>query len=47
VKIAILTSPEQWFVPYAESLVAQIPKAKLFFRHEEINKDYAWVFILS
>ncbi len=45
--IAILTSPNQWFVPYAKELTAHINNSSLFFNHEEIGKEYQWVFILS
>src|SRR3989338_4170272 len=50
-KIAVLTSKESWFVPYAKKLVNILNdkgcKAKLFFKHEEINKEFEIVFILS
>lgn len=46
-KIAILTSPEQWFVPYAQKLLKNIEGAKLFFTHKEIEGDFDIVFILS
>lgn len=45
--VAILTSPEQWFVPHAKLLLDKIPKSKLFFRHEEISEKHDIVFILS
>ena len=42
----LLTSPNQWFIPYAQkfSSEANIP---LFFKHEEIPNDLDVVFILS
>ena len=50
-KIAVLTSMESWFVPYAGRLVAFLRnkgyKAALFFRHNEIDKEFEIVFILS
>ena len=46
-KIAILTSPNQWFVKYAKRLSAQLADSKLFFTHEDINKSYDILFILS
>ncbi|MCF7970952.1 MAG: hypothetical protein K9L22_07270 [Methylococcaceae bacterium] len=46
-KIALLTSPDQWFIPYAQELAAQLENAVLFFRHEDISEQYSWVFILS
>jgi len=46
-KIAILTSPNQWFVPYAEILTNRINDSKLFFSHKEIDESYSIVFILS
>jgi methionyl-tRNA formyltransferase len=46
-KVAILTSPEQWFVTFAEALVKKISGSTLFFRHEEVGDEYGIVFILS
>lgn len=46
-KIAILTSPNQWFIPYAKELNNQIKNCKLFFNHEDIIKKYDVIFILS
>jgi len=50
-KIAILTSKESWFIPYAKELVRKIQKngysVKLFNSHEGIPKRYSIVFILS
>ncbi|MBD3796112.1 MAG: methionyl-tRNA formyltransferase [Epsilonproteobacteria bacterium] len=46
-KIAILTSPNQWFVPYAEKLIQKIKHAKLFFDHKDIEGNFDIVFILS
>ncbi|SMM99278.1 hypothetical protein SPONN_400 [uncultured Candidatus Thioglobus sp.] len=46
-KIAILTSKNQWFVSYAKKLCNQIDNAKLFYNHKEINGNYDIVFILS
>ncbi len=46
-KIAILTSPDQWFVPYARNLQRQIAGAGLFFNHREIDECFEIVFILS
>lgn len=45
-KFCLLTSPNQWFIPYAQkfSSEANIP---LFFNHEEIPDDLDVVFILS
>ncbi|WP_348518891.1 UDP-4-amino-4,6-dideoxy-N-acetyl-beta-L-altrosamine N-acetyltransferase [Campylobacter sp. CCS1377] len=44
-KIAILTSPKQWFIPYAKELQKLI-NADLFYDHKEIF-NYEIVFILS
>lgn len=44
-KIAILTSPKQWFVPYAKQLAKKL-KARLFYSHTEIS-GFELVFILS
>lgn len=46
-RIAILTSPNQWFVPYAQELQHLIPKAQLYFSHLEMKESYEVVFILS
>lgn len=46
-KIAILTSPHQWFVPYAESLLEVFSNAQLFFDHLNILDSFDVVFILS
>jgi methionyl-tRNA formyltransferase len=46
-QIAILTSPKQWFIPYAEKLNKTIKKSKLFFDHKDINSSFDIVFILS
>lgn len=45
-KIAILTSPNQWFIPYAKELNQQIKNSKLFYNHTEIF-NFDIVFILS
>ena len=46
-KIAILTSPQQWFIPYAKEIQKKITESQLFFNHEEIKKSFDIVFILS
>ena len=46
-RIAILTSGNQWFVPYAQKLHEQIPGSELFFDHKEIDASFNVVFILS
>jgi len=46
-KIAILTTPNQWFVPYAKELQSRIKGSKLFFDHKDIEESYDIVFILS
>ena len=46
-KIAILTSPNQWFVPYAEILNKKLSSSKLYFNHEDVLENYDIVFILS
>ena len=46
-KIAILTSPEQWFVPYAKKLNNKLVNSKLFFEYEKIEEYFDVVFILS
>jgi methionyl-tRNA formyltransferase len=46
-KIAILTSPNQWFVPYASLLQKQLADSNLFFEHEKIDEVFDVLFILS
>ena len=46
-KIAILTAPNQWLVPYAEQLAEKIPNAKLYFDSTEMVESFELVFILS
>lgn len=46
-KVAILTSPNQWFIPYAKDLQTKITKSDLYFSHQEIKQSYDIVFILS
>lgn len=45
-KIAILTSENQWFVPYAQTLADKI-QVTLFFHHATITEPYDILFILS
>ncbi|MCI5969332.1 formyltransferase family protein [Helicobacter sp.] len=46
-RVAILTSQSQWFVPYAKDLQAKIPDAKLYFDAKEMLESFDVVFILS
>jgi len=46
-KIAILTSPKQWFVPYAKKLNEKMGDSRLFFDHTQITDQYDILFILS
>jgi len=46
-RIAILTSLNQWFIPYAKELENKLINSKLFFDHKEIDDSYSIVFILS
>jgi len=45
--IAILTSPNQWFVSYVEKLNKEIVNSQVFFDHKKMNGNYDVVFILS
>lgn len=51
IKIAILTSPESWFVKYSKDIVNTIKlrgySARLFLRYEDIPSGYDAVFMLS
>jgi methionyl-tRNA formyltransferase len=46
-RVAILTTPQQWFIPYAEKLTKKIKKAKLFLNHKDIDEEFDILFILS
>lgn len=46
-KVAILTSPQQWFEPYAETLSQRLGNASLYNDHDLINDEYDVLFILS
>jgi len=46
-KIAILTSQNQWFVRYAKELQNQLQDSKLLFEHKDIDGSFDIVFILS
>ena len=46
-KILILTSPNQWFIPYAKQLHEKLPSSDLLYDHNEFAKVYDIVFILS
>ena len=46
-KIAILTSPNQWFIPYAKKLSQKLKNAQLFFDEKEIKDSFDILFILS
>lgn len=46
-KIAILTSPNQWFAPFAKELADSISGAQLLFSHEEIKSGYSILFVLA
>jgi len=45
--VLILTSPNQWFISYAEVLHKKIPSSELLYDHRKIKKPYDIVFILS
>ena len=47
VKIAILTSSNQWFVPYAKELSNRLINSSLFFNYKDIDDNFDIVFILS
>ena len=46
-KIAILTSPKQWFVEYIKQLQDKLKNTSIYFNHKEIFESYDVVFILS
>lgn len=46
-RIAILTSPNQWFIPYAEKFHSSLENSQLFFNHEHIDEEFDILFILS
>lgn len=49
--VAILTSKRSWFVPYAKEFVKNLKEkghqSELFYKQEDIRKDYQIVFVLS
>lgn len=45
--VAILTSPDQWFITYAKKLQAKINNSGLFFNHKDIDDGFEIVLILS
>ena len=45
--VAILTSPDQWFVPYAESLANDLGRVPIYYRHEDLDRDFDILLILS
>ena len=46
-KIAILTSPDQWFIPYAKTLQNKLVGSELLYNHTDITKEYDIVYVLS
>jgi len=46
-KVSILTTENQWFIPYAKKLEKTIKNSKLFFNHKDIKESFDIVFILS
>lgn len=46
-KIAILTSPNQWFVKYAKELNEKIKNSFLFYDHKDLDSSYDVLFILG
>ena len=46
-KAAILTSPNQWFEPYAHQLSCKFGNAMVFTDHNEIDQPYDALFILG
>ena len=47
IKIAILTTANQWFEEYAKELLNKVSNAKLFFDHKNMEESFDIVFILS
>ena len=46
-KVAILTSPNQWFCAFAEQMSAELDNAIVYVNHNDIAESYDVVFILS
>ena len=46
-KVAVLTSLNQWFIPYSKILKDKVENSELFFDHKDIDESYDLVFILS
>ena len=47
IKIAILTSPNQWFLSHVRRLQAKISGSELLYNHTKIERGFDIVFILS
>ena len=45
-KFCVLTSPNQWFISYAQKFSSE-NNIDLFFKHEDVTPDFDVVFILS
>lgn len=45
--VAVLTSPNQWFEPYARHLASQLGNARVFTDHSEITQNHDALFILG
>lgn len=45
--ILILTSPNQWFIPYAKKLQKKLQGSELLYDYNDINKTYHIIYILS
>lgn len=46
-KAAILTSPDQWFEPYAMKLAREMDRAPLYRHHDEVQEPIDCLFILA
>jgi methionyl-tRNA formyltransferase len=46
-KIAILTTKNQWFEPYADALSEKLGNIPIFNNHVDIKSNYDVIFVLS
>jgi len=45
--ILILTSPNQWFIPYAKKLQEKLHGSELLYDYNDVDKNYDIIYILS
>tara|TARA_B100001057_G_scaffold357145_1_gene359157 strand:- start:334 stop:963 length:630 start_codon:yes stop_codon:yes gene_type:complete len=46
-KVAILTSPNQWFINYIHLVKSELGKSDVYLNHHDIDKAYDIIFVIS